>query len=143
MPSFLHNLRRKSSRVSPKASDKHNDTATDGTTKTTYGAGRRPSSSTLNLSPVGSSTPSTTPATSTTDGDAPPVPNNTRPQRPSVDPVKRYSMNVSKIALLLLSETEPRRVYPQHLPTALGRTTRLIDRRYSHRASYPCRITLG
>jgi hypothetical protein len=91
MPSFLHSLRRKGSRQS--SHDKTNETSP---TKTQYGFGRRPSSSTMNSSPVGSSTPSTTPATSTTEGEAPPVPaQSTRPQRPSVDPVKRYSMNVS------------------------------------------------
>ncbi|KAJ8106570.1 hypothetical protein OPT61_g9445 [Boeremia exigua] len=84
MPSFLHKLSRKSSRASASPHDKNGEPSP---TK----AGRRPSSSTMNSSPVGSSTASTTPATSTTDGDAPPVP--ARPQRPSVEPVKRYSMN--------------------------------------------------
>lgn len=91
MPSFLHSLRRKGSRQSS-----HDKTNESSLTKTQYGFGRRPSSSTMTSSPAGSSTPSTTPATSTTEGEAPPVPaQSTRPQRPSVDPVKRYSMNVS------------------------------------------------
>lgn len=91
MPSFLHSLRRKGSRQSS-----HDNTNETSPTKAQYGFGRRQSSSTMASSPVGSSTPSTTPATSTTEGEAPPVlAQSTRPQRPSVDPVKRYSMNVS------------------------------------------------
>lgn len=66
------------------------------------GLAHRVSASTLNSSQVGSSTPSTTPATSTTDEvntqtkdlTNGPTPAPARPQRPTVDPVKRYSMNV-------------------------------------------------
>ena len=69
------------------------------------GLKHRASASTLNSSQVGSSTPSTTPATSTTDevntqtkdftnGPTPVPPVPSRPQRPTTEPVKRYSMNV-------------------------------------------------
>jgi hypothetical protein len=65
------------------------------------GINRRVSASTLDSSQVGSSTPSTTPATSTTDEintqtkdlTNGPTPAPARPQRPTVDPVKRYSIN--------------------------------------------------
>jgi hypothetical protein len=58
------------------------------------GLAHRASASTMNSSQVASSTPSTTPATSTTDEVHGPTPAPARPQRPNVDPVKRYSTNV-------------------------------------------------
>lgn len=101
MPSFLSQLRRKGSRGS-KTSNKHDhlrpDEVADG--QNGHGMSHRVSSSTLNSSPVGSTSPSTTPATSTTEevhthGPTPlPVRSPTRAQRPSVEPIKRYSMNV-------------------------------------------------
>ncbi|KAJ4365570.1 hypothetical protein N0V83_008190 [Neocucurbitaria cava] len=102
MPSFLHNLRRKSSR-SAKAFEKPGQQVVDGQANGQNGKGlsHRVSASTLSSSQVGSSTPSTTPATSTSEDAAAhtkdntygPTPLPSRPQRPSVDPVKRYSMN--------------------------------------------------
>ncbi|CAO2656090.1 Nn.00g048930.m01.CDS01 [Neocucurbitaria sp. VM-36] len=102
MPSFLQSLRRKSSRSS-KASEKPGQQVLDGKASGQNGNGlaHRPSASTLNSSQVGSSTQSTTPATSTSEDVAAPTKDHTygptplpsRPQRPSVEPVKRYSMN--------------------------------------------------
>ncbi|KAF1843664.1 zinc metallo protein-like proteinase [Cucurbitaria berberidis CBS 394.84] len=102
MPSFLSSLRRKSSRSS-KASGRHGQVVLDGQANGQNGNGlsHRVSASTLNSSQVGSSTPSTTPATSTTEDVTTltknltngPTPLPARPQRPSVEPVKRYSMN--------------------------------------------------
>lgn len=114
MPSFLHKLHRRSSRPSNKQvkddsqlpgaqSNGHNGNSNGN------GDAHRQSSSTLNSSQVGSSSPSTTPATSTTDGEIEPKTNGptplpvrspTRAQRPGVDPVKRYSMNVGTSAPL-------------------------------------------
>lgn len=103
MPSFLNNLRRKTSR-SARLAGKNGHSNPDGQPAGQNGNGlsHRVSASTLNSSQVDSSTPSTTPATSTTeDGPAQtkdhtngPTPLPARPQRPSVEPVKRYSMNV-------------------------------------------------
>ncbi|OAL54829.1 zinc metallo protein-like proteinase [Pyrenochaeta sp. DS3sAY3a] len=102
MPSFLNNLRRKTSR-SARLAGKNGHSNPDGQPAGQNGKGlsHRVSASTLNSSQVDSSTPSTTPATSTTeDGPAQtkdhangPTPLPSRPQRPSVEPVKRYSMN--------------------------------------------------
>ncbi|KAI4664833.1 uncharacterized protein J4E79_003131 [Alternaria viburni] len=97
MPSFLRSLGRKSSRMS-KNGDKQ---ANGADAQNGKGLAHRVSASTLNSSQVGSSTPSTTPATSTTDEvntqtkdlTNGPTPAPARPQRPTVDPVKRYSMN--------------------------------------------------
>ncbi|KAF1835389.1 hypothetical protein BDW02DRAFT_292423 [Decorospora gaudefroyi] len=97
MPSFLRHLGRKSSR-----SVKPGQKQTNGQTEGPNGQGltHRVSASTLNSSQVGS-TPSTTPATSTTeevntqtkDPSNGPTPAPSRPQRPNVEPIKRYSMN--------------------------------------------------
>jgi hypothetical protein len=117
MPSIFHRLQRRSSRpsTSSKANGKH-DNAYQGE-QNGNGVAHRISSSTLNSSPVGSSTPSTTPATSTTEenleqpkthGPTPlPVRSPTRAQRPSVEPIKRYSMNVSASVphLYMLADT--------------------------------------
>ncbi|KAK1917096.1 hypothetical protein P3342_011941 [Pyrenophora teres f. teres] len=100
MPSFLRSLGRKSSRMS-KSGDRHNNATVP---HNANGLKHRASASTLNSSQVGSSTPSTTPATSTTDevntqtkdvtnGPTPVPPVPSRPQRPTTEPVKRYSMN--------------------------------------------------
>ncbi|KAF1976999.1 hypothetical protein BU23DRAFT_317554 [Bimuria novae-zelandiae CBS 107.79] len=101
MPSFLSSLRRKS-RHNIKTEHHEKHAAHDNThanSQNTNGVSRRKSSSTLNSSAVGSST-STTPATSTSGeaqingakDDIPPLPT-PRPQRPGVNPTKRYSLN--------------------------------------------------
>ena len=80
------------------------------------GLKHRASASTLNSSQVDSSTPSTTPATSTTDevniqtkdltnGPTPVPPVPSRPQRPTTEPVKRYSMNVGNHAPTIASSS--------------------------------------
>jgi hypothetical protein len=107
MPSFLHKLQRRSSRVTTKtngAQDPESYAAASANGQNGNGLQHRVSSSTLNSSQIGSSTPSTTPATSTTEdmadqartyGPTPlPVRSPTHAQRPGVDPLKRYSMNV-------------------------------------------------
>ncbi|KAF2129806.1 hypothetical protein P153DRAFT_289878 [Dothidotthia symphoricarpi CBS 119687] len=101
MPSFLK-LRKMSSRSS-KASGTIAQSSPEAPANGQHNNGvlGRKSSSTLNSSrQLDSSTPSTTPGTSTTP-EVPTQPNGqmngtplpSRPQRPSVDPVKRYSMN--------------------------------------------------
>jgi len=109
MPSFLQKLHRRSSRPSTKhgKDDKqYPGNQTNGDHANGNGVAHRQSSSTLNSSQVGSSTPSTTPATSTTEGDMDPKTNGptplpvrspTRAQRPGADPIKRYSMNVGTV----------------------------------------------
>jgi hypothetical protein len=79
---------------------KTDDKLTNGTHKQNGKAlARRASASTLNSSSLTASTPSTTPATSTIEeinGPTPApasAPAHARPQRPNVDPVKRYSTN--------------------------------------------------
>ncbi|KAJ4291114.1 hypothetical protein N0V90_010312 [Kalmusia sp. IMI 367209] len=105
MPSFLSSLRRKS-RVNIKQEDKHDQGHAFGNGHANgqngNGVSRRKSSSTLNSSALGSSSTSTTPATSTSGEasghlnglkeDVPPLPT-PRPQRPGVNPTKRYSLN--------------------------------------------------
>jgi hypothetical protein len=93
MPSFLSSLRRKS-----KANIKTERPETAYANGHSNGVSRSKSSSTLNSTAMGSSSTSNTPATSTS-GEAsgqngvPPLPT-PRPQRPGVNPTKRYSMNV-------------------------------------------------
>jgi hypothetical protein len=106
MPSFLEKLHRRSSRPFSKRGNDNNQYPADkpnGHNINGNGVAHRESNSTLNSSQVDSSTPSTTPAASTVDGDQEPkihgptpapVRSPTRAQRPSVDPLKRYSMNV-------------------------------------------------
>ena len=96
MPSFFRSLSRRSSRI-----NKADEKPANGTYKqNAKGLTTRASNSTLNSSRLASSTPSTTPGTSTTDevnGPTPApasAPAHARPQRPNVDPVKRYSANV-------------------------------------------------
>jgi hypothetical protein len=109
MPSIFHRLQRRSSRPAEKINGKH-DEPYPGDPANANGANRRVSSSTLNSSQVDSPTPSTTPATSTTEdsidqgrtyGPTPlPLRSPTRAQRPGVDPIKRYSMNVRRSAVV-------------------------------------------
>ncbi|KAF2033347.1 hypothetical protein EK21DRAFT_59100 [Setomelanomma holmii] len=104
MPSFIHKLTRRSSRPATKEGPSNGLKSQEQTIgHKSNGVAHRPSSSTLNSSlQVDTSTPSTTPGTSTTgengeprtNGPTPlPIRSPTRAQRPSVEPVKRYSMN--------------------------------------------------
>jgi hypothetical protein len=107
MPSIFHRLQRRASRPSTaKSNGKHDNSmqAEHANAQNGNGVLQRKSSSTINSSQIGSSDPSITPATSTTEdsmdqpkthGPTPlPVRSPTRAQRPGVDPLKRYSMNV-------------------------------------------------
>jgi hypothetical protein len=101
MPSIFHRLQRRGSRPSTaKPNGKHDESYQPEPVQAHNGNGvhQRKSSSTMNSSHIGSSDPSITPATSTTEdthGPTPaPVRSPTRAQRPGVDPLKRYSMNV-------------------------------------------------
>jgi hypothetical protein len=102
MPSIFQRLHRKSSRPSTAKTNGQQGEPPSGHVANGNGNGvsHRVSSSTMSSSQQGS----TTPATSTTEdntelpkhhGPTPlPVRSPTRAQRPSVDPLKRYSMNV-------------------------------------------------
>lgn len=107
MPAFLEKLRRRSSRIARPNGEQNQQVldeqvANGQNGSNGHGLSHRVSASTLNSSQVGSPSQSTTPATSTTedfttqtkDNTYGPTPLPSRPQRPSVDPVKRYSMNV-------------------------------------------------
>lgn len=105
---------------------KTDDKLTNGTHKQNGKAlARRASASTLNSSSLTASTPSTTPATSTIEeinGPTPApasAPAHARPQRPNVDPVKRYSTNVGncyQLAITHLLTSAFRAWHPQDLP---------------------------
>jgi hypothetical protein len=110
MPSIFHRLQQRSSRAAEKINGKQ-DEPYRGEHANGNGVDHRVSSSTLNSSQVDSPTPSTTPATSTTEdssmeqpktyGPTPlPMRSPTRAQRPGVEPVKRYSMNVRIFAVI-------------------------------------------
>lgn len=102
MPSFLSSLRRKS-KINVKTEEKHAPAHVNGNGhadgQNGNGVPRRKSSSTLNSSALGSSSPATSTsgeASGQSHGvkdDIPPLPT-TRPQRPAANPTKRYSLNV-------------------------------------------------
>lgn len=110
---------------------KTDDKLTNGTHKQNGKAlTHRASASTLNSSRLTSSTPSTTPATSTIEevnGPTPApasAPAHARPQRPNVDPVKRYSTNVGNCCQLATSHlliSASRAWHPQYLPALAAR----------------------
>jgi hypothetical protein len=120
MPSFLQKLHRRSGRPSTKHgndSDQYPAEQANGHNSNGNGNGvaHRQSTSTLNSSQVGSSTPSTTPATSTSEADQEPrthgptplpMRSPTRAQRPSAEPLKRYSMNVRMLDTLFSTTTD-------------------------------------
>jgi hypothetical protein len=127
MPSIFHRLQRRGSRPSTaKPNGKHIESyqAEHANAQNGNGVSQRKSSSTINSSHIGSSDPSITPATSTTEdinGPTPlPVRSPTRAQRPGVDPLKRYSMNVgaSKFLFNFYTDKSPgsRFIWLQWLP---------------------------